>query len=140
MLGTLHVELRDDLDLESETSCSVPSATTNPCGRRLRTRMVLRTHYCSQAKYTRTLLSSSAACKNMTRSCFCCSPFDRNHDWRFAPSSWAHCTFRCRSSAKVLRERRDGAERAPGTSCLKTSELRQAARMTCDSLNTLSID
>ena len=38
------------LNLESETkSCSVPFATTNPCGLRLKARMVMGTHYCNQA-------------------------------------------------------------------------------------------
>jgi hypothetical protein len=64
----------------------------------------------------RTLLSSSTVWNNMTRSCLCCSPFGRNNDWRFAASSWAYCMFRCRSPADILRERRDGAERAPGIS------------------------
>ena len=119
MLGTLHVELRDDLDLESETQlfstlCHNESLWTKAENKDGPSNALLQ-----PGQVYGTLLSSSAACKNTTRSCLCYSPFGRNNDWRFAPSSWAYYMFRCRSSAKVLRERRDGAERALGTSISK---------------------
>jgi hypothetical protein len=61
MLGTLHVELRDDLDLEYETSWSVPFATTNPCGRRLKSMDGPPNALLQPGLVYGTLLSSSAA-------------------------------------------------------------------------------